>query len=299
MNRLDTLTSREQDILVGVAAGQSNTQIAHELCLSEKTICNSLTMVFQKLGVQSRTEAAVLVLINPDDGRPLVSRARARALDRLGALTAATEELSWFEQSLPVLRYLTPLEHELRGGKGRIADINFKSGSSSIALARMYPSANIDSFGFDNRAIWATWSKAVDAGIADRIKVRAYESNALGDSGGYHAVFISEGIYETPRPVELLTSARRALVPGGSVMVLEAPTGDGAGAPQEAAPPGGQEPGRGRSRTRSAESGTDGAVMVPNMLRMYALVAGLPRIDVTPTGVSVPGHFYRMRTYSN
>jgi DNA-binding NarL/FixJ family response regulator len=88
MNRLATLTPREQDILVGVAAGQSNAQLANELSLSEKTVTNTLTMIFHKLGVQSRTEAAVLVLLNSVDGMPLVVRARERAIERLGVPTA-------------------------------------------------------------------------------------------------------------------------------------------------------------------------------------------------------------------
>ena len=88
MNRLATLTPREQDILVGVAAGQSNAQVANELSLSEKTVTNTLTMIFHKLGVQSRTEAAVLVLLNSVDGMPLVVRARERAIERLGVPTA-------------------------------------------------------------------------------------------------------------------------------------------------------------------------------------------------------------------
>ena len=88
MNRLATLTPREQDVLVGVAAGQSNAQVANELSLSEKTVTNTLTMIFHKLGVQSRTEAAVLVLLNSVDGMPLVVRARERAIQRLGVPTA-------------------------------------------------------------------------------------------------------------------------------------------------------------------------------------------------------------------
>lgn len=84
MNRLQTLTPREQDILVGVAAGQSNAQVANELSLSEKTVTNTLTMIFHKLGVQSRTEAAVLVLLNSMNGMPLALRARDRAMERLG-----------------------------------------------------------------------------------------------------------------------------------------------------------------------------------------------------------------------
>ena len=52
------LTQREQDIADLVAAGQSNKQIAATLYLSDKTIANTLTRVYDKLGVRSRTQLA-------------------------------------------------------------------------------------------------------------------------------------------------------------------------------------------------------------------------------------------------
>jgi DNA-binding CsgD family transcriptional regulator len=50
------LTEREHRIAELVAAGHSNKQIAATLYLSEKTIRNTLTRVYAKLGVRSRTQ---------------------------------------------------------------------------------------------------------------------------------------------------------------------------------------------------------------------------------------------------
>lgn len=56
---LDTLTSRETEILKLVATGKSNKEIALSLDLQEKTIKHHMTSILQKLQVRNRVEAAV------------------------------------------------------------------------------------------------------------------------------------------------------------------------------------------------------------------------------------------------
>jgi pimeloyl-ACP methyl ester carboxylesterase/DNA-binding CsgD family transcriptional regulator len=55
-----SLSARERAILAAVVAGQNNSEIGAALFVSEKTVRNSLTRVFGKLGVRTRTQAAVL-----------------------------------------------------------------------------------------------------------------------------------------------------------------------------------------------------------------------------------------------
>lgn len=57
---LDRLTGREREILARLVAGDSNARIARHLGLSEKTVRNQLTTIFQKLGVADRVQAALL-----------------------------------------------------------------------------------------------------------------------------------------------------------------------------------------------------------------------------------------------
>ena len=57
---LATLSVRERQILAAVMSGQSNAAIGAALFVSEKTIRNSLTRIFEKLGVRTRTQAALL-----------------------------------------------------------------------------------------------------------------------------------------------------------------------------------------------------------------------------------------------
>ena len=56
------LTRREMDIVSGVAAGESNKDIARRYSLSEDTIKHHVSHVFDKLGVFSRLELAVFAI---------------------------------------------------------------------------------------------------------------------------------------------------------------------------------------------------------------------------------------------
>ena len=54
------LSTRESEILLRIAAGLTNIDIGRELFISEKTVRNHVTHIFEKLGVASRAQAIVL-----------------------------------------------------------------------------------------------------------------------------------------------------------------------------------------------------------------------------------------------
>ena len=56
------LSKRETEILQLVAQGATNKDFAEKLFISEYTVRNGLSIIFQKLHVNSRTEAAVHAL---------------------------------------------------------------------------------------------------------------------------------------------------------------------------------------------------------------------------------------------
>ncbi len=58
--RLGQLTMRETQLLERMAQGLDNAQIAAHLDLSEKTVRNYITHIFDKLGVENRSQAIVL-----------------------------------------------------------------------------------------------------------------------------------------------------------------------------------------------------------------------------------------------
>lgn len=60
--RHQTLTDREIEVLKQVAKGLSNKSIAQALYISEKTVKNHLTNIFQKIGVADRTQAALYAI---------------------------------------------------------------------------------------------------------------------------------------------------------------------------------------------------------------------------------------------
>jgi DNA-binding NarL/FixJ family response regulator len=59
---VESLTERELDIVRLVAAGHDNRTIAAQLHLSEKTVGNRLSEIFQKLHVTNRTQAALVAI---------------------------------------------------------------------------------------------------------------------------------------------------------------------------------------------------------------------------------------------
>lgn len=58
--RIAGLTQRERDVLDLIADGLTNRQIGERLFLTEKTVKNYATSLFAKLGLQHRSQAAVL-----------------------------------------------------------------------------------------------------------------------------------------------------------------------------------------------------------------------------------------------
>jgi len=57
--RIISLTEREKEILSFVVKGDTNSQIAQRLLLSERTVDNHISAILRKLGVRNRTQAAV------------------------------------------------------------------------------------------------------------------------------------------------------------------------------------------------------------------------------------------------
>jgi DNA-binding NarL/FixJ family response regulator len=55
---LGKLTPREKDVLVELAAGKSNREIAHKLFISENTVKYHVHSIFEKLNLRDRKEAA-------------------------------------------------------------------------------------------------------------------------------------------------------------------------------------------------------------------------------------------------
>jgi len=62
---LENLTSQEQRILQLIGEGMTNRQMAETMFLAEKTIKNYVSSLLAKLGLESRTQAAIFSLKHP------------------------------------------------------------------------------------------------------------------------------------------------------------------------------------------------------------------------------------------
>lgn len=63
-DELETLTSRELDVLKQIGSGMSNKEIAIALGISERTVKNHISNIFKKIQVADRTQAAVFAIKN-------------------------------------------------------------------------------------------------------------------------------------------------------------------------------------------------------------------------------------------
>ncbi len=63
-DKVESLTSRELEVLIQVTNGMANKEIATSLNISERTVKNHISNIFKKIEVSDRTQAAVFAIKN-------------------------------------------------------------------------------------------------------------------------------------------------------------------------------------------------------------------------------------------
>jgi len=205
----------------------------------------------------------------------------------------------WFSSALPPALVGTPaLDDVLSRPGARIADIGCGAGWSAIALARAYPEATVDGYDVDEPSVEMARRNAADAGVADRVRFHHVDATTGPEQQGlYHAAFAFECVHDMPRPVEVLAAMRRAVVPGGPVVVMDEAVRDSFATPGDdieklmygfsvliCLPDGLSDP----------PSRSTGTVMRPETLRGYAREAGFADIEVLPIDDFGFWRFYRL-----
>jgi SAM-dependent methyltransferase len=173
----------------------------------------------------------------------------------------------------------------------RVADVGCGAGWSTIAMARAFPMAQVIGFDADDASIADARANAAAQQIAVEFTLR--DAQAIGDTGAFDLVLVLEALHDMARPVDVLASLRRALAPGGSVMVADEKVADRFHAP-------GDDIERlmyGWSIVHclpvamaDSPSAAIGTVIRTDTVRQLATAAGFAKVEVLP----VDGGFFRL-----
>ncbi|HET7701382.1 MAG TPA: class I SAM-dependent methyltransferase, partial [Candidatus Limnocylindria bacterium] len=160
-----------------------------------------------------------------------------------------------------------------------------------------YPNVRVDGFDLDAPSIAAATANAREHGVSDRVRFEARDAADPALAGRYDLVTIFEALHDMSQPVAVLAAARRLLVEGGTMLVIDEKVDEHFSAP-------GSDLDRlfygfslmiclpdGLSHTPSAGTGT---VMRPATLRSYAQAAGFRDIEILPIDAGF-FRFYRLR----
>jgi 2-polyprenyl-3-methyl-5-hydroxy-6-metoxy-1,4-benzoquinol methylase len=177
------------------------------------------------------------------------------------------------------------IHDRLSAGPARVVDVGCGTGWSSIAIARAYPSVEVDGFDADDTSIQMARDHALEAGVGDRVRFHRADAAELTSQGPFDVATAFECIHDMARPVEVLGAVREALVDDGAMLVVDERTKDAfSGEPDDreayfygwsvfdCLPTGMYE---------QPSAGT-GTVMRASTLRRYANEAGFTRFDVLP-----------------
>jgi 2-polyprenyl-3-methyl-5-hydroxy-6-metoxy-1,4-benzoquinol methylase len=201
---------------------------------------------------------------------------------------------SVFNHLLPgwITRHLPDIAARLHLPGAAIADVACGSGLSTIALARMFPEAEVHGVDLDTSAIAAARLRLAETDLGERVSFSSEDAAEYGADGRHLLVCLFDALHDMPRPVDVLRSCRRLMAPGGAILLMEPSVAEHFGT----------EPADserfhyavsvlhclpiGMSETPTAATGT---VMRPATVRAYAREAGLD------TEVIDVGHqFYRL-----
>ncbi|TFV89415.1 class I SAM-dependent methyltransferase [Blastococcus sp. CT_GayMR16] len=215
----------------------------------------------------------------------------AEAVEAQAALNrpAFTHELGGWLAAVP------EIDERLSAGPSRIADLGCGGGWSTQALARRYPEAVVHGFDIDDASIAMARRSVAGSEVEERVAFEVCDLAGPADIA-YDAATMFEALHDLSHPVQVLTSIRRSLVPGGILLVADERAADTFTAPGDpferlfyassvlVCLPG-----------SLADGGVGtGAAIRPSTVRSYAEQAGFASCEVAPID-SPMFRFYLLR----
>lgn len=117
---------------------------------------------------------------------------------------------------------LADINERLGSGPARMLDLGCGTGHSSIAFARAYPALTVRGIDLDPASIAEARAAAADAGVADRVAFSVGDGAEVdAHAGTYELVTIVNALHDMADPVGGLRTARAALAPGASVLMVD------------------------------------------------------------------------------
>jgi SAM-dependent methyltransferase len=113
---------------------------------------------------------------------------------------------------------LDGVEAKLNEG-AHIADVGCGHGASTLLLAEAYPSSTVIGFDAHEGSIDAARKRAVDAGLADRVRFEV--ASAATFNGRYDLICFFDCLHDMGDPAGACAHVRDHLNPGGTLMLIE------------------------------------------------------------------------------
>jgi 2-polyprenyl-3-methyl-5-hydroxy-6-metoxy-1,4-benzoquinol methylase len=178
-----------------------------------------------------------------------------------------------------------PDVHARLQSAARVADVACGVGWAAISIARAYPAITVDGFDLDEPSIVLARANAETAGVADRVTFQARDAGDPSLRGRYDLAVIVEAVHDLSKPVEVLTTVRRMLAPGGTLIVADERVADAFHAPADSI----ERIFYGYSVLSCLPAGMldkpsagTGTVMRRSTLERYAAEAGFRQVSVLP-----------------
>jgi SAM-dependent methyltransferase len=90
-------------------------------------------------------------------------------------------------------------------------------GWSTIALARAYPAAEVIGYDVDEPSVAEARGHAAGTGV----RFVHGDAVAVAGEGWFDAILVLEALHDMARPIDVLAACRKALVPDGTLIVVD------------------------------------------------------------------------------